>query len=248
MSARTRLTIALVSVTLPLVASSATTGSSEKPADVIPFEDVSMIIELNATDEDVGIQFFLDVDGWTEVHIADPNMKDLFEVETDGKLTRQGGGSELFVESVEPTLDDLPLGQFFHRFPEGVYTFHGHASNGDKFLGRVEFTHRLPAGPVIITPVPDIGECARDVPIPAVIAWEPVTTSYFGQPLRVVEYEVIIEGEDSTYDVHIPAGPTPQVTVSPEVLEPGTEYDFEVLAIEEGGNQTITESCFVTSE
>jgi hypothetical protein len=34
--------------------------------------------------------------------------------------------------------------------------------------------------------------------------------------------------------------------VPAEFLSPGTEYAFEVLAIEEGGNQTITESCFVT--
>jgi hypothetical protein len=31
------------------------------------------------------------------------------------------------------------------------------------------------------------------------------------------------------------------VTVRPEFLEPGAEYKFEVLAIEAGGNQTITE-------
>jgi hypothetical protein len=38
------------------------------------------------------------------------------------------------------------------------------------------------------------------------------------------------------------------VTVPNELLEPGTEYTFEVLAIEEGGNQTITEGCFVTAD
>jgi hypothetical protein len=38
------------------------------------------------------------------------------------------------------------------------------------------------------------------------------------------------------------------VTVPAELLEPGTEYGFEVLAIEEGGNQTITESCLVTAD
>jgi hypothetical protein len=31
------------------------------------------------------------------------------------------------------------------------------------------------------------------------------------------------------------------VTVPPEFLEVGTVYKFEVLAIEAGGNQTITE-------
>ena len=34
--------------------------------------------------------------------------------------------------------------------------------------------------------------------------------------------------------------------VPPEFLEPGTAYTFEVLAIEAGGNQTITAGSFVT--
>jgi hypothetical protein len=38
------------------------------------------------------------------------------------------------------------------------------------------------------------------------------------------------------------------VTVPPEFLERGREYGFEVLAIERGGNQTITQSAFVTEE
>jgi hypothetical protein len=84
--------------------------------------------------------------------------------------------------------------------------------------------------------------CATGVAIPVVIAWEPVTTSYFGLPLEVVEYEVIVEGEDAIiFDVHLRAEAGTQVTVPAELLEPGTEYKFEVLAIEEGGNQTITD-------
>jgi hypothetical protein len=101
---------------------------------------------------------------------------------------------------------------------------------------------------VLLTPVPRQGECARDVAIPTVIAWEAVTTDFFGEPLEIVEYEVIVEGEDSNFDVHLPAKVGTQVTVPAELLEPGTEYKYEVLAIEEGGNQTISETCFVTAD
>ena len=38
------------------------------------------------------------------------------------------------------------------------------------------------------------------------------------------------------------------VTVPAELLLPGTEYEFEVLAIADNGNQTITETCFVTAD
>ncbi len=41
------------------------------------------------------------------------------------------------------------------------------------------------------------------------------------------------------------ADPGTTLTVPAELLEPGTEYEFEVLAIAENGNQTITETCFV---
>jgi hypothetical protein len=43
----------------------------------------------------------------------------------------------------------------------------------------------------------------------------------------------------------VPASVT-SVTVPSEFLEEDTEYTFEVLALEEGGNQTISESSFVT--
>ena len=36
------------------------------------------------------------------------------------------------------------------------------------------------------------------------------------------------------------------VSVPPEFLEPDAEFKFEILAIEESGNQTITESTFFT--
>ena len=38
---------------------------------------------------------------------------------------------------------------------------------------------------------------------------------------------------------------TTAITVPAAFLSAGTEYAFEVLAIEGGGNQTITESCLV---
>ena len=247
MRAQTRSAVLFFTAFLPLADAGETAATSDGPADIVPFEDVRMITELNATDQDVGIQLFIDGEGWQSLEVTSPDGDEVFEVETHGRVTRQGGGSELFVESAEPSLDELPLVKFFHRFPEGEYTVRGRAPNGDTFLGRAEFTHRLPAGPVIVVPPQQQDGCPHDVPIPTVIAWEPVTTSYFGLPLRVVQYEVIFEAEHSTYDVHVPAAAGNQVTVTPETLEPGTRYDFEVLAIEDGGNQTITEGCFVTA-
>ena len=41
---------------------------------------------------------------------------------------------------------------------------------------------------------------------------------------------------------------TTMVTLPEEFLVEGTEFKFEILAIEESGNQTITEGCFETEE
>lgn len=47
------------------------------------------------------------------------------------------------------------------------------------------------------------------------------------------------------FSVHVPAQTT-SVTVPAEFMVPGAEYDLEVLAIEAGGNQTITTREFST--
>jgi len=100
MSAHIRLPLAVLTALTPFVASGAVSDAAQgKPARAVPFEEATMIIELNSTDLDVGIQFFLDVDSWKSVEISNPAGEEIFEVETNGRLTRQGGGTELFMES-----------------------------------------------------------------------------------------------------------------------------------------------------
>jgi hypothetical protein len=38
-----------------------------------------------------------------------------------------------------------------------------------------------------------------------------------------------------------------RLRVPPGFLQPGTEYEWEVLAVERGGNQTLSSSSFVTA-
>ena len=234
---------AVVALATTAIATPGWAGDNKPKPKQVPFEDVSLIIEFNATDEDVGVQFFLDVDSWKAVQVFSPRGKKIFEARATANLLRQGGGTELFLESAEPTLDELPLEEFFEQFPEGVYHFTGRTIDGDILVGATEFTHDIPAGPQILLPTPAANKgCSLNVPLPVVIAWNDVTTSIEGKPIDVAEYEVIV-GEN-TFDVHLEGT---MVTVPSELLKPGTRYGFEILAIEEGGNQTITESCFVTA-
>ena len=210
------------------------------------FEAARMIIEYNSSAQDIGVQFFLDAEEWQSIKILDPHGVQIFGAQTTGTLLEQGGGTELFLESVEPEIAELPLEEFFARFPEGQYKFIGRLADGSKMTSKVSFTDDVPAGPVVINPPqPGGGNCPQGVTIPAVIGWEPVTESIEGEAIEIVGYEVIVEHEDQVFDVHL-AGDATQLTVPSEFLTPATDYVFEVLAIESGGNQTITEGCFTT--
>lgn len=220
-------------------------------AATIQLKAATFIIEYNSSAEDIGVQGFLDSEGWREIEIIAPTGEEIFSAEAESRLLRQGGGTELFFESVEPPTSELPIATFFRRFPAGTYKFRGVDSAGNRLVADVKFSHRVPAGPEILLPAPAAGEeCAQNVPANSVVvAWNPVTETIFGNPVEIVRYEVIVESEAQipNFDVRFPVKVGTMLTVSPELLEPGTEYIGEVLAIEKGGNQTITEFCFSTA-
>src|SRR5262245_39756353 len=109
-----RLLLALLLMTTVVPGLSAAAARGKKPKN--PFEAVKMIIEFNSTDQDVGIQLSLDAEAWKNVSVIDPNGHNIFEVNAKGAL-KPLGGSELFLEGDEPGLDELPLQDFFTKFP-----------------------------------------------------------------------------------------------------------------------------------
>lgn len=238
---------AAVAVALAAGAVSVPAANPEK-TPAVEFEEVRLIIEFNASDEDVGVQFFLDVDTWQSVRIFNPAGKEIFDARSKSSLLTQGGGTEMFVESNEPTLDELSLEEFFEIFREGTYRFSGRTPEGATLSGETEFSHDIPAGPEIVLPVVSEDACAENVPIPVVIDWNEVTTNIDSDPIDIDAYEVIVEQDDLNFDVILSADTGTALTIPAELLEPGTEYEFEVLAIAENGNQTITETCFVTAD
>jgi hypothetical protein len=120
-------------------------------------------------------------------------------------------------------------------------------SDGTRLTSKVEFSHDIPAGPHITSPRGHGTNCGAPVPIPTLISWQPVSTSIDGKPIEISGYEVVIETDSGKFDVILSADAT-MVTVPGEFLQPGTSYTFEVLAIADSGNQTITEGCFVTAK
>ena len=219
----------------------------------VELDDATIIVEVNATDGDAGFQIFLDGGGWKNVSIYDPNWRQIFQVKTKGGVREIGGGTELFLETAEPEYEgDLTeLQELLDLLPEGTYKFFGRTVEGDWLRGEAELTHIIPAGPEII--LPGEGDVVMDYTDGVVVSWEPVEDTILplpeGSELKIEAYQVIVDDEDSgnSFDVTLPAlDENNMVTVSKEFFKANTLYKFEVLAIEESGNQTITESWFCT--
>jgi hypothetical protein len=234
------ITAAVIAIAVGVAAPVLWARNGKQANGTVPFADAKIIIEVNSTDQDAGIQVFLGGDPWEKTEVLDPSGRKILDITGRGSVGQQDL-AELFFESGEPTLDEVPLDEFLGRFPEGEYEFIGRSVEGDKMTGTATFIHDIPAGPVIVSPEED---AVLDPEQPVVVDWEPVTEQFTGpSEIEIVGYQVIVE----EFSVDLPAAVT-SVTVPPEFIEPGREYSFEVLVIEASGNQTISESAFSTSE
>jgi hypothetical protein len=222
-------------------------AATESGAVQIPFSKAKIIFEFNSSGPDLGIQVSLDGEPWREIKIVDPKARTLLDIEAKGRLKRFGL-TELFAESDEPNFADVPAADILERFPAGIYEFFGKTVEGDKLVGTATLTHAIPDGPSNVSAQVGPGNTV-------VISWvaPPLVSSLTGLQINIVGYQVIVERADNDqlgvapriFDVKLPT--VTSVTVPPEFLEPGTQYKFEVLVIEAGGNQSITEgNPFVT--
>jgi hypothetical protein len=241
--------IAFVGVAAAHAGPAGKAGNTGKSEDATTFSEAKILIEFNSTDEDVGIQVLLDGEPWKDVRASDPNGRRLLDITTRASLMTQGL-PELFFESSEPSLADVPLEEFLARFPAGTYAFEGRTVDGLPVTGEAILSHVIPAGPTIVSPASSNEDPPVVDPNDFVIEWEPVTETVDGsEDLTIAGYQVIVEQEEPlrVFSVDLPAAAT-RVRVPAEFFEQrDTEHVFEVLAIEAGGNQTITEAAFVTA-
>src|SRR3972149_3188656 len=114
----------------------------EGQGERIPFSKARILIEFNATARDVGVQVLVDGEPWKRLDIFHPNGSRILEI-TGRSSLREQGLTELFFESSEPSLRDVPLREFLARFPQGTYGFEGVTVDGIALEGTAALGHGL---------------------------------------------------------------------------------------------------------
>jgi len=226
-----------------------------------PFKQTNIHFETNASACDMGIQISFDTDGITEGEVESPYGQEVFNMRTVIGQEDTHDITEVFQERVEPPIreleqalgcepsgDAITLTELLSNWPAGWYKFEGE-SGRTELQGKAKLTHKVPAGPEILAPE-DGAVVAHDANL--TIRWNKVTqpiVPYLG-PVQVVGYHVVVV--DITNPVLAPgktktslnadlAKAETSFLVPKQYLEPGRIYEFEVLATEAGGNQTLTE-------
>lgn len=225
-------------------------------------DECRALVEINATDGDIGFHWLADAEDLVGTEIVDPTGRRIFANAALGRL-REQKLTETFGESSEPVCrpwlveepDDevVTLRQFLQRWPAGPYRFRGLAEEGEVLFGRTPLTHWLPAAPrrvafargVVTWEAGDaLGACATREQL-----WNLVNAGLLPiHPMNVPvkTWEVTLELEDGShrsFTVRLPAlGPAAQqsVTIPAEFLYsvgPDTPAKVEVGAI--GGRLEI---------
>ena len=218
----------------------------------IPLKQAKLIIEHNFTDKDTGFQGFIDSEGWQQMEVTGSEGV-VLSFESRGKLGSLGL-TELFFETVEPENKEVSIDEMLTKLPAGKYTIKGLTmENGDskgETKGMAWLTHTIPEGPVLLSPTEGAEVSVDDL----VVSWSPVRKSITGGPVTIIAYQLIIEKDEEPHphmigkrglSMYLPASVT-KITVPKGFLESGTSYVWEVLAIEESGNQTLSTGEFKT--
>jgi hypothetical protein len=233
-------------------AGGATTCTSGGGGTPIPLKEAKLNIEHNATDEDTGFQGAIDSEGWACLDVTGPGGN-VLTFRGQGALETLGL-TELFFETVEPLNADVPIEDMLAMLPEGDYTIEGPAIEAGVAMGTTVgtalLTHDIPAGPVLVAPAEK-----AVVPVGELVAeWQPVTQTITGDPVTIISYQLIIEIDEEPHphmigkrglSMYLPPDTT-SIAIGAGFLLPGTTYNWEVLAIEESGNQTLSSSSFET--
>jgi hypothetical protein len=241
-------------------------GATEPCGD---FGECKALIEINASDGDIGFHFLMDGDDLNSARIDDPNGAKVFEDQAKGPL-REQKLTETFAESAEPLCwpdpdadpDDeiVTLAEFLERWTAGTYAFTGMSDDGEKSEGETELTFELPAAPQDVdfdgsviswSSGVDLGNCASAADLDDLVA--DGILPVHPENVAVAAWEVVLEPDvedgDPTgglkFAIRVAGNISPQeVTVPADYLASlpdDTPVKVEVGAIGADDNATFSE-------
>jgi hypothetical protein len=139
-----------------------TQASAEEPCPPEgDIDECKVLIEINASDGDIGFHFLGDADDLRSMRIDDPNGAKVFENRAFGPLAEQKL-TENFGESAEPLcwpdpeadpedVEDIEtLREFRERWDPGTYEFRGKGEDGEMLFGETTLSYDLPAAPKMV--------------------------------------------------------------------------------------------------
>lgn len=264
---RKRLTpLAAAGVALVLAMATTNLGATEPCGD---FGECKALIEINASDGDIGFHFLMDGDDLNSARIHDPSGAKVFEDQAKGPL-REQKLTETFAESAEPLCwpdpeadpDDeiVTLEEFLDRWAAGTYTFSGMSDGGEKSEGETELTYELPAAPADVdfdgsviswAAGDDLGNCASATQLSDLVAQGVLPVH--PEDVTVAAWEIVLAPDvaagDPTgnlvFSIRVAGGiAVKEVTVPADYLASlpdDTPVKVEVGAIGADDNATFTE-------
>ncbi len=200
----------------------------------MPYMDVNVRFEQNATDQDVEVVFKVTGGdtGLAKLTVVGPDGRTVIDFTAPDASTL---GIRTFVlESPEPgDVESLKA-----AYPEGIYTFTAETAAGGKLRSKAVLNHELPATVSFLRPEPeseDVG--TRDLDI----TWTPVKNLAF----YIIEIEQ--EEQNAIITAKLPA-PASTFSVPNGFLLPDTEYKLGIGTVTEEGNLSFVETEFTTAE
>jgi hypothetical protein len=261
------MTMILSAVAALVLGAGTTVVTATEPCD--DFGECKVLIEINASDGDIGFHFLMDGDDLNSARIDDPNGAKVFEDQAKGPL-REQKLTETFAESAEPLCwpdpdadpDDeiVTLEEFLELWTPGTYAFTGMGDEGEKSEGETELTFELPAAPADVDfdgsvieweAGDDLGNCASAAELDILVADDVLPVH--PEDVTVAAWEIVLEPDvedgDPTgalvFSIRVAGDIAPkEVTVSADYLASlpdDTPVKIEIGAIGADDNATFTE-------
>ena len=209
---------------IPIVVARATTSAPR----TIPFDELTLTLELNATDLDSGVLLHSDTEEpLARLMVQDPGGHRIFEMKSDDPL--ELGVTELLWESAEPDIETALEG-----YPAGGYTVTAKAFDGTIVQGVAELSHVIPARPTITAPAEGDQLDLNNV----VMKWK--------LDPDVEHYWLEIKGEEQPeMTIHCLPG-ADHFQIPADLLLPSSRYQVGLGAQGRNGNVTLSSVDFST--